>query len=49
MSVGIVLMLYIRFGTSIAFTWYVLIGTGATFLTGITASLFIKETPRANS
>jgi Na+/proline symporter len=49
MSVGIVLMLYIRFGTSIAFTWYVLIGTGATFLTGIAASLFTKETPRANS
>jgi SSS family transporter len=50
MSVGLVLMLYIRFGTQIAFTWYVLIGTSATFLTGLAASFFIKETnPRANS
>ena len=34
----------------IAFTWYVLIGTSATFLTGLAASFLIKETnPRANS
>jgi SSS family transporter len=44
MCVGLALMLYVRFATPIAFTWYVVIGTGATFLTGILASLFIDET-----
>ncbi len=43
MSVGIVLMLYIRFATPIAFTWYVVIGASATFATGLAASLFFKE------
>jgi SSS family solute:Na+ symporter len=43
MCVGLALMLYVRFATPIAFTWYVVIGTGATFLTGIVASLFIKD------
>ena len=42
MSVGLALMLYVRFATPIAFTWYVMIGTGATFATGILVSLFIK-------
>ena len=27
MSAGLALMLYVRFATPIAFTWYVLIGT----------------------
>jgi Na+/proline symporter len=44
MCVGLALMLYVRFATPIAFTWYVVIGTGATFLTGILASFLIKET-----
>jgi solute:Na+ symporter, SSS family len=43
MSVGLILMLYVRFGTPIAFTWYVLIGTSATFLTGLAASVFFRE------
>jgi len=43
MCVGLALMLYVRFATPIAFTWYVVIGTGATFGTGILASLFMKE------
>ncbi|MGD1094816.1 MAG: sodium:solute symporter [Bryobacteraceae bacterium] len=43
MSVGLILMLYVRFGTPIAFTWYVLIGTSATFITGLVASLFFRE------
>ncbi len=38
MSVGLLLMLYVRFATPIAFTWYVLIGTSATFLTGVAIS-----------
>jgi SSS family solute:Na+ symporter len=46
MSAGLMLMLYIKFATPIAFTWYVLIGTSATFLTGLLASLVVKD-PRA--
>ena len=44
MVVGLAVMLYVRFATPIAFTWYVLIGTSATFLTGLIVSLFLKET-----
>lgn len=43
MSVGLLLMLYVRFATPIAFTWYVTIGAGATFLVGIFVSFVIKE------
>jgi SSS family solute:Na+ symporter len=43
MMVGLALMIYVRFETSIAFTWYVVIGTGATFSTGYVISLFLKE------
>lgn len=43
MAVGLAVMLYVRFATSIAFTWYVPIGTTATFLTGLAASSFLKE------
>ena len=46
MGVGLALMLYVRFVTSIAFTWYVLIGASATFATGILASVLVRETPR---
>ena len=41
--VGLGVMLYVRFATHVAFTWYVLIGTAATFITGIVASLLVKE------
>lgn len=43
MVVGLLLMIFIRFETSIAFTWYVVIGTAATFSTGYLLSLFLKE------
>jgi len=43
MSVGLLLMLYVRFATPIAFTWYVMIGSSATFLVGILVSFVIKE------
>jgi len=43
MSVGLALLLYVRFATPIAFTWYVMIGASATFLTAILVSLCIKE------
>jgi len=47
MVAGLALMLYVRFATPIAFTWYVLIGTSMTFITGLVASMFVKENPRA--
>jgi len=47
MVAGLAVMLYVRFATPIAFTWYVLIGTSMTFVTGLVMSLFIKESPRA--
>jgi len=43
MIAGLALMLYVRFATPIAFTWYVLIGTAMTFITGILASFFLHE------
>ena len=43
MIAGLLLMIYVRFETSIAFTWYVVIGTAATFSTGYVLSLFLKE------
>jgi len=43
MLAGLAVMLYIRFATPIAWTWYVVIGTAATFLTGLAASLVMKE------
>ena len=38
MIAGLLLMIYVRFETHIAFTWYVLIGTAATFSTGYVMS-----------
>ncbi len=35
MSAGLITTVYVKFGTSIAWTWYVLIGTGVTFLAAI--------------
>ncbi len=43
MAAGLAMMLYVRFWTPIAFTWYVLIGTSVTFLAGLAASLVWKE------
>ncbi|MGB6943567.1 MAG: sodium:solute symporter [Bryobacteraceae bacterium] len=43
MIAGLALMIYIRFETGIAFTWYVVIGTAATFSTGYVMSLFLRE------
>lgn len=45
MLAGFLTMAYVKFGTSIAWTWYVLIGTSATFAIGWFSSLFLsKET-----
>jgi SSS family transporter len=39
MIAGLAVMIYVRFATTIAFTWYVLIGTATTFGVGLIASL----------
>jgi SSS family transporter len=49
MTASLALMLYVRFFTPIAFTWYVLIGTAATWGIAFPVSLIFKEDrPRAN-
>jgi solute:Na+ symporter, SSS family len=45
MSVALVTMLYIKFFTPIAWTWYVLIGTVVTFSVGYAASFVLRENP----
>jgi SSS family solute:Na+ symporter len=45
MIAGLALMLFVKQWTHIAFTWYVLIGTSATFFTGCLVSLLIAESP----
>ena len=49
MTAGLVLMLYIKFATNIAWTWYVLIGTSVTFVTAYLLSFAIQENPNANT
>jgi len=39
-TAGLVAIVYVRFRTPIAFTWYVLIGTAATFAAGLIAGWF---------
>jgi SSS family transporter len=43
MASGLIVMLYIRFATGIAFTWYVLIGTAVTFSVGLAASCIMAK------
>jgi solute:Na+ symporter, SSS family len=43
MSLGLMLLLYVRFWTPIAFTWYVLIGASATFITAYLLSFVLEE------
>lgn len=38
MVIGLVVMLYVKTGTNIAWTWYVSIGTAATFISGLAVS-----------
>jgi CBS-domain-containing membrane protein len=40
---GLAAILYVRFRTPVAYTWYVLIGTSVTFLAGLAASLFFRD------
>jgi hypothetical protein len=43
MVAGLATMYFVKMYTSIAWTWYVLIGTAMTFSTGCFASIFLKE------
>jgi solute:Na+ symporter, SSS family len=43
MLAGLITMLCVRFATHIAFTWYVLIGTAATFLAGWVTSILLGD------
>jgi Na+/proline symporter len=43
MVAGLIVMVCVRQFTHIAFTWYVLIGTAATFLVGCLASLILGD------
>ncbi|HYK61674.1 MAG TPA: sodium:solute symporter [Bryobacteraceae bacterium] len=43
MAAGLAIMIYVRFATPIAFTWYVLIGTATTFAVGLMASLIFDR------
>ncbi|MGQ9633159.1 MAG: sodium:solute symporter [Bryobacteraceae bacterium] len=47
MLAGLATMLYVKQFTSIAWTWYVLIGTSATFLTGLAVSCFENKDSHA--
>lgn len=49
MSASLLLMLYIKLETSVAWTWYVLIGTTATFVVSYLISFMVKEKPVANA
>ena len=44
MIAGLFTMIYVKQFTQVAFTWYVLIGTSVTFLSGLAASFMLNET-----
>jgi SSS family transporter len=46
MVAGLAVMVYVKLGTTIAWTWYVFIGTSITFLTGYLTSFLWKERTR---
>jgi hypothetical protein len=47
MLASLLVMAYVKLATPIAWTWYVLIGTSATFVTGLLASfVFSREEAR---
>lgn len=49
MSTGLLVMLYVKWQTPIAWTWYVMIGTAVTFGCGILSSFFIPATTRTET
>jgi solute:Na+ symporter, SSS family len=49
MTVSLLLMLYVHTQTKIAWTWYVLIGTAATVITGLLTSLVLRDAPQGEN
>ena len=49
MATGIAVNLYVKFGTPIAWTWYVLIGTSVTAGVAVLASMVMKERDGVNA
>jgi len=49
MIAGLAMMLYVKFATPLAWTWYVLVGTATTFAVGSLASLLGKMEPEMNT
>jgi len=47
MMAGLAVMIFVKGFTTIAWTWYVVIGTSVTFLTGCLVSLFESEVDHA--
>ncbi len=45
MTAGLITMLYVKFYTAIAWTWYVVIGTTVTFVIGYLLSFVLQEKP----
>jgi len=45
MIAGLAVLLYAKFGTQLAWTWYVLVGAVTTYLAGSLASLLDRGTP----
>jgi SSS family solute:Na+ symporter len=43
-AAGLGAILYVKFETTIAFTWWVLVGSAVTFITGYLASFILRET-----
>jgi SSS family solute:Na+ symporter len=43
MVAGLMVMIYVRAGTAIAWTWYVLVGSSVTFAVGLAASYILRE------
>jgi hypothetical protein len=48
MLVGLMAILYIKFFTSLAWTWYVLVGTLITFTVGLILSEILPRRPERN-
>ena len=46
---GLATILYVRFATPIAWTWWVLIGSAATFAAGYGASFFPSRAPETSA
>ncbi|MCZ2153285.1 MAG: hypothetical protein LC114_05190 [Bryobacterales bacterium] len=47
--VGLSAVLYLKFGTNVAWTWYVIAGSLSTFLAGVLVSPLVDRSPKGNA